>query len=79
MSDKCREAFEQWSKANLDHSANVPEEIKGFILDGLWSGWQAAWNATKPYTIRHAYNAGVAWAIGTGMGIDEYLEAQKNG
>lgn len=26
-------------------------------------------------TIRNAYNAGVAWAIGIGMGVEEYLES----
>jgi len=40
-----REAFEKWAKTNLDHSAKVPEDIKGIILYGLWSGWQAAWNS----------------------------------
>lgn len=29
--------------------------------------------------VKHAYNAGVAWAIGNGMSIEDYLEAQKNG
>jgi hypothetical protein len=29
--------------------------------------------------IRHAFNAGVAWAIGNGMNIEEYLEARKEG
>jgi len=47
----------------------------------LWNlaaaGFHDATTSATEETIRHAFNAGVMWSIGTGMDIDEYLEAQK--
>jgi len=64
--DECREAFEKFCK-----------EHKVTECPFYWKLWQAAWTDRQTKTIRHAYNAGVAWAIGNGKDIDEYLEAQK--
>jgi len=70
--DECREAFEKWCNDVHDETAVC------FGLTSLdYVIWQAAWTSRQTETIRHAFNAGVAWAIGNGKDIDEYLEAQK--
>ena len=46
--DKCREEFEKWLTTGVNHSADIPEEVKQFLIEGLWNGWQAAWNARQP-------------------------------
>lgn len=79
--DECREAFEKWYKETTDvQPGELDRTSTGYNwigVDSDWDVWYAAWIATKEQTIRHAYNAGVAWAIGNGKDIDEYLEAQK--
>jgi len=76
--DECREAFEKWAgprgySLNKAHNNDYTSQNTGSAYDGYCE----CWTARQTETIRHAYNAGVAWAIGNGKDIDEYLEAQK--
>jgi len=86
--DECREAFEKWARNQVPlqrvykmYGSTVLTELENHYTRAdanlAWESWQAAWTARQTETIRHAYNAGVAWSIGNGKDIDEYLEAQK--
>jgi len=76
--DECREAFEKWAKSyGMDLEIMEGTDCYAYCQEE-WNGWYASWNTRKDDTIRRAYAEGVAWAIGTGMDIEEYLEARKD-